>query len=179
MILLEKIRAARSLAPRNKIPSRLTSLEPRWSALAADLEQPIDVDMWQESTFIDVVATIESKADLRILVDWSALAGQGINPSTTASLYVRDMPFEEALRQFLKDRDLHITPIDGETIQITTNAVKTNRSYIEFYSFKQLGNAGLEKVEQLMLQGGTAAFDPASEVAIVVGNADLHRSLIQ
>jgi len=178
MILLEKIRTARSLPPRNKIPSRLTSLEPRWHALSRQLRKPIDIDLWQESTFVEIVTAMELASDLRILIDWPALVGQGFEPSTVASLYVRDTSLEEALQELLRDRNLHVVPIDSETVQITTSAIKTNRKYVEFYSFKQLGNFGLENVEQLMLQG-TAALDPASEVAIVVGNADLHRSLSQ
>ena len=178
MILLEKIRAARSLPPRNKIPSHLTSLMPRWPALTRQLRRPVDIDMWQESTFTEIIAEIEQASDLRILVDWSAFVAQGIDPSASTTLYVRDMPVEEALKQLLKDRDLHLVPVDGETLQITTNAIKTSQTYVEFYSFEQLGDAGLANVEQLLLQG-TAALDPASEVAIVVGNAELHRSLSQ
>lgn len=175
-IFLERLRAARSLPPQKRIPSHLVSIQPRWSRVGKKLGARIDLNVWNESQLLDVISSLETAADIRILMDWWSLGVRGIYPDTAAKLYVRNTSLEAAIHMLAGNVDLAIIPIDRQTIQITTDVKKIDSTYLEFYSFERLSETGQATVEQLMLQGN-AAIDPVSGSAIVVGTSDLHRSL--
>ena len=181
-IFLERLRQARSLPAKMRLPSHLTTVRPRWKGVEPKLKQPIDVHQWGESTFIEVLSEIESRASLRVVVDWDALSVIGVLPQTSATLYVRNEPAETAIEQLLQSRKLQedwgIYPIDANTIHLTNRRTVATMLFVEFYQFERLQEASQLVVEQLMLRG-QAAIDPVSGIAIVVANSDVHRSLSQ
>jgi len=177
LVLLEKLRVTRGLRPRKKLPKQYTTLESRWTQVKRYLRRPINMDVWQEQPILEVVQELEEATGLRVIVDWLALEKMGVTTRSTAVLYARETPAATVFRHLIKFFEgSALVPISGDAVQITTQEAVRARPYLEVYSLKQLGEAGREKVEQLMLSGA-AALDSASDVAIVVGDADVHRIL--
>ncbi len=172
---LEKLRAARGLKPRKKLPSHLVSKTPRWQQINRYLKRRISMDVWEPTPVVQIFRDLESAAGLRLLVDWKALAATGIHPSDNATLHGREQIAADVLAHFLDPSNLTLVPINGKTVQVTSKSSATKK-WIEIYDLEQLGRDGMSKVEQLMLSG-TAALDPAADVAIVLADSATHRDL--
>ena len=178
VVLLEKLRTARKLKPRRKLPKHTLSSTPRWKDIDRYLRRRINMDVWDESPIASIFRELETRSGLKLLVDWAALTQAGIMPGRTATLHARERLASEVFTHFLDPSGLVLVPIGGNTVQITTNVVSESRRWLEVYSTAGLSEASMAKVEELMLQGA-AALDSASETAIVLANSDVHRLLVQ
>lgn len=176
VVFLEKLRAARGLRPRQKVPPHLRTLDPRWVQVDRFLRRPINLDIWQEARLSDIAYQLEQASGLTVLVDWASLIRVGLRPDSMMTLHARSLPAADAFQRLAAAHGLSLIPIDERTVQLTTANSLSSKRYLEFYSFLQLGSSGMEFVEQLMLDG-TAALDTVSEVAFVLGDAELHRAL--
>lgn len=178
LLLIEKLRVARRIPPRRRIPTHLTSLDTRWARIDRFLQRRINLHVWHAVPLPELVHELEQASKLRVLVDWHALARSGISPETTADLHARDRTAAEVFEEILSRHDLVLFPVDGETVQVTSAESSSQRRYLEFYKLSQLDSSGMKQIEQLMLRG-SAALDPASEVAMVVCESETHRALTQ
>ena len=152
------------------------STDPRWQQVERYLQRRINMDVWEEAPVSRIFNELEAASGLRLLVDWNALATVGVTPSRTATLHARERIASEVFDHFLNPSGLVLVPVGGKTIQVTTHTVAQSRRWLEIYPTAGLSEDGMATVEQLMLRGA-AAIDPSSEVAIVVADSNIHKSL--
>ena len=176
LLLLEKLRLARGLEPRSKIPLRYLPLEPRWARLGPRLNRRINLDVWHPLPIAQIVSQLEEASGLRILVDWQAVAEVAWTADTERTLAARKATVAEVLAQLLSSAELELRPIQETTVQITTMQANAARPYLEFYTLQQLGETGLARLEEA--PAGTFVLDPASETVLVVLPASEHRALV-
>lgn len=178
-LLLEKLRVARGMRPRRKLPASYTNLEPRWDRLQRYYQRQVNMDVWQAEPLLNVVEQLEAAAGIRILIDWRALSETPRNwtPQTPRTLSARAQPIGELFDSFVESAEAALVPLDDSTVQLTSQRVASQRTYLEFYRYDQLSEAGRQLVEDLMLTGH-AALDPASDMAFVVATSGQHRDLL-
>lgn len=179
LILLEKLRAVRSLRPRRKLPRRYVDLESQWSLVNRYLDRSISMNVWYDQPLPDVVRQLEKASGLRVTVDWKALAEAGVSPESTAVLYARETTASQVFEQLAGSvPDATWVPISGDAMQLTTKQAMAERAYVEFYSLDMLGASGRQKVMQLG-PDASSVMDPDSDAAIVRATSRIHRELAE
>lgn len=177
LILLERLRVARGLEARKKVPKHLVSMRSHWSYLDRYMSRSINLDVWRPAPWTDVVRELEDASGLRLLVDWESLADVGITPQKTTALHTRESLASDAYLHLLDAYHLALVPVDSKTLQLTTEQQMRKRHYVEFYPVDRLDGERKKQVEQLIL-AGSAFLDPVSNVALVAADSETHHAIV-
>ena len=172
LLLLEKLRVARSMAVRSRQPAEVFRLESR-SARARDaLAAPISLNYSQPTLLVIVLDRLAKEGHVRILVDWKALAAEGWNADGEGILTIQNKPLSEALTELLAPMDLTWRAVDEQTVQVSTAAALDQALELELYPARTLaadaaaGNALAARLSSaLSLEANSAGalrFDPVS-----------------
>ncbi len=130
---LDRLRTARGLLPRSDLPANLLETSPPFVQVAGKLNEPIAATFPKPTPVAHTLDSIQTQTDLRILVDWQALAAFDIQPATMMSVALAVQPFYKLLDNWLAPSKLDYRLIDMRTIQISTQAAIRERPELELY----------------------------------------------
>jgi DNA-directed RNA polymerase subunit RPC12/RpoP len=150
MELLERLRVARGLSPRSKLPPQLFVLEPRPQRVATALNQPLTLNFNQPTLLHKILKRMGSETKLHLLVDWQALAEAGWPMDTETSITLEGVPLQEALKKLLEPMDLGYRVIDHQTLQITSLTALPKVRELEVYRVADLRQSAEEDPAKIM-----------------------------
>lgn len=135
--------AQRTIAPETK---RSPAMQPYESGAPVDMEaglrKVVPEVQFDEVPFGEVVGFLRDFAKLNITVNWRALEAAGIDRQAPVTLSLRDVPFEQVLRQILRDVGggavrLHYL-VEGNVLSITTEEETASVVKTVFYDVSDL-----------------------------------------
>lgn len=176
--LLARLRIARRLNVSPEIAARWPS-ETRVSRGLASLARPVTAN-FQDEPLRKILAYLERKGDVILLVDGVALASTGLSAESKATLSARqEEPLDTALSRLLESLNLVLRTRDARTFEITTAEANGKRFDLETYNINDLAPDAAsaeqllarlkQQVEPATWTGGEAAaiYDPVGRVYIV------------
>ena len=177
--LLERLRIARRLQPRNKYyDARAFELTTPMTRATDRLDAPLPANFHQRP-LREIVAYVNRKSELQIVVDWHALGKVGVWPDTLAKL--RAQQTLAALGEMLTRLRLALRVVDERTVQITSMAALRSRYDVQLYRIDDLlpgAEAAAPLIENIKGRvapqtwqsaggSGTMHYDPKSGYLIV------------
>ena len=177
--LLERLRIARRLPPRNKYyDARVFELTTPMTRATDRLAAPLPANFHQRP-LREIVAYVNRKSELQIVVDWHALGKVGVWPDTPAKL--RAQQTLAALGEMLTKLRLALRVVDERTVQITSMAALRSRYDVQLYRIDDLlpgAEAAAPLIENIKGRvdpqtwqsaggSGTMHYDPKSGYLIV------------
>ncbi len=87
---------------------------------------------------------MEELAGARILVNWLALADEGLSSREVGTVTVDEGPLAEALGQLVRPMGLHLLAVDATTLEVTSRKDAAARLELEFYPVADLVAGGTE-----------------------------------
>ncbi|MCC9604832.1 hypothetical protein LOC68_26025 [Blastopirellula sp. JC732] len=140
LVLVEKLRVARSLAPRSRYEEKLFKLEPRSEQAAALLDKKVQLSFAEPAELLEIVEQLEGSTGAIILIDWESLLREGWNPDTKATMLAIDVPLRDALHTLLSPLDMDFRIIDDRTMQIAMKSDIAQHGDVEFYPISDLAD---------------------------------------
>lgn len=147
LFLLEKTRVATGLAPRSGFPAELFDPLGRIAHQLENQAQPVTLTFLREVPLTELVRRIEERAKIRVLINWQALAKEGWNPNLKLGFTVHEEPWGPALGELLAPLGLVLRSVNGDVVEITTQAAANEHLQVECYP--------LEVVESTKLASGS------------------------
>lgn len=166
VVLCERLRLARDLAPATKYPRSLLSAEPSLTTLAPVLDRRTTFSFVEPTPLADIVAYWRRVTGVSILVDWRALADLGYGPGSTVQCSATNRPLHAALDGVLDGLGLTWAAIDGKTLWLTTRDAAWQPETIEFYP-----------PGAMPPEGALSAVDPVSGRVLIRADAVTQRSM--
>ena len=179
LIFCEKLRVARGLAPRSRIPETVIQFEPTTQRMLA-LQRPVTLRIWQEQNLNQIAARCESEAGITVLVNWQALHVAGWSPEDRMRFFCQEQPLQAALHSLLDPMGLTFRVVDEATLEISSPEAVAARNDVEFYrlptesqsaeAVQALSARIVQRVGQPLFQpigSGALAYDLASQTLIV------------
>lgn len=173
ILLTERLRLARGLQPQSKYPRRLLSSEPVFAQLATALEHRTTFSFVTPTSLRQVLEHWSQATGLTILVDWQSLAEVDLNPQSLLTASANQRTWIEALDGILEPLGAAWSPVDRQTIWISTSERNANSESVEFYPGLSEAQSGILSREQPQAK---VAYDAASRSTIVRGNSAAQRS---
>ena len=188
LLLCDKLRVARKLSPTLPFDPKWSQLPPRCRRADAKLEKTLTASYLQPAKLTAILNRLGQTTDLRILVDWQAVAKDGWNPQAETSFSADALPLREILPKLLGPLDLSYRVLDESTLQVTTLEALHEQRDLELYPaahlIKPQQNAEqlIERIEKelgrpLQKQGGVLRFDAVSGHLLASLSQPLHREL--
>jgi hypothetical protein len=189
LIFLERLRLARGLSQRSRYPASLLATISPHEAAAPRLQQRATFTLLPWTRLGDVLRHWQDASKLTILVDWRALAAMELEPPTPMACSAIDRSWEDTLDGILEPIGLAWWPVNGETIQITSQEALDGIRRIEFYRVPQTLRdqhatmpAVIESLQQAVAEidaklPAVIDFDEPSERLIVLAEPRVHRLL--
>jgi len=161
LVLCEKLRVARGIAPRSNLDRRLFLLKSRNVQAQATLKKNLSINYHELTSLVRILRRLEQETGLTILTDWPALLASGWNPATEATLTVENETAAATLTKLLTPYGLTFKVVDAETLQVTTQQAALTENEIELYSAARLiekGGSPLAVLSLLRTAIGPAQF---------------------
>jgi hypothetical protein len=182
LTLCEKLRYARGRPLRSHYPAATFSLATRLDRAQAKLHEPVTLNFHEPAPLSEIVGQLVEQTGAKIVVDWLALAAEGIPPQVEATLQVDHRPLAEALDNLLGPRGLTYRAVNATTLEVTTLKAVAGRLELEIYSVAKLLSPGVtaEAIQQRIKAESAAAswsdaggpgvidFDPPSNCLLVL-----------
>lgn len=130
---LERIRIARGLPVRTKLPVPRTKPVSRWDAVEPKLQTTVSLNFGRPTSLRAVLERLAKETDTRLLVDWGAFAEMGWFPDTPLTLTVQAAPLPVALAALLDPLDAAFRVVDARTLEISSLRAIDERIDIEFF----------------------------------------------
>jgi hypothetical protein len=163
IMLLERYRLARGLAPRSKYPVALLTIGPAGAGLAERLETPATFTFSHFTPLREIFRYWREELDAAVLVDWPAVADEQLGPHTSVTARALDQPWQDALIAVLAPLGLGWHAVDGRTIEITAMAKLAAQPELAVYPLAAGGN--IESAELLAQVGRLAGENGGREGA--------------
>jgi hypothetical protein len=181
ILLLERYRLARGLAPRSKYPKALLEAGARLPELAERMAGPATFTFSRPTPVRDVFAWWQEELGVAVLVDWPALDTLRLPPHARLTASTAAQPWSAALDAVLTPLGLGWRAVDGRTIEITTHDKLQTEPVVELYRL----NAMAPRDEAAVIAKATAAgfdedaafYDAAHRVLLVRAPASVQRAL--
>ncbi len=179
LLFCEKLRVARGLARRSRIPDAMLSSQPLVQQVST-LQQKLTLRIWREENLNQIAARIERELPVTVLVDWNALLMSGWSPEDRMRFFCHEQSLEEALHSLLEPMGLTFRWLDPAILEITSPEAAAAQNDVEFYPLPA-GLQSPEKVQEVSgriadrvglarfqpMGTGALAYDPASQTLIV------------
>lgn len=133
LILCERWRIARGLPSRSRYPVTLLDNKPRLAQLSGKLARPTTFSFVDWTPLSQALGYLQESSNLVLLADWHTMGQIDLRPATTISASANNMPWSDALDATLAPIGLAWLPVDGQTLQITTQEAAEQRDWVEFY----------------------------------------------
>jgi hypothetical protein len=147
LVFCEKLRLARGLPLRSRVPAERFHLDSRTAHAKAGLNVPITANFARPESLEKILGYLQSTTHLNLLIDHAALAADGISAESEGALVAQQQPLSQALAALLEPMELTYRVIDDRTIEITTPKAAAARAEVEFYPAGDLLAAGSEAHE--------------------------------
>ncbi len=180
LLFCERLRKARGLSTRSRYPSELIFIEPRLARLSDRLSRRTTFTFVDWTPLAQVFEYWQETSGVTTLIDWRALADQGARPQATMAGSVNNLSWSEALDVSLHPLNLDWTPVDGETIQITTRQRARDAVWVEFYmarSSDELRSHIAESCDEASLVTLVLQADATGKFVLVRGNRQVHQAV--
>jgi hypothetical protein len=166
---LDRLRSARGLLPRSKLPDDLLDLTPMFVRAGGDLNSPMSVNFSEPTDVARILQYLRAETDIRLIVDWPSTAQANWLPTTKSTLSGPDQPLSRLLDSWLDPVQLGYRVIDSKTIQITSLPTLENRPDVEIYPLKSdTDQNGTQLVQDLKVHMGPALFADAGGTGEIV-----------
>ncbi len=168
LLFCERLRHARGLPRRSRIPELVVQFEPVVQRMRA-LQEPLTIRIWQERNLNQLASALEREANITVLLDWQSLLMAGWSPEDQTRLFCHEQPLGAVLQDLLDPMGLTFRVIDAETLQITSPEAAAAVNDVEFYRLpaeRQSAEQVQQLSGQLVQRIGPAWFQPAGSGAI-------------
>jgi hypothetical protein len=145
----EKLRMARRMPRRSRLPAQRFSLVSRRTSIQEELEQPITFTYVEPVSVVRLVRYLRQATGIAIVIDWRLLTAQGLTPDARLSCSVVDKPLGDALSAVLGPIGLAWRATSSRSIQIVTARQAEQRLEIEFYPVAGTENASFQPTRLL------------------------------
>jgi hypothetical protein len=115
--LCDKLSAVRGLA---NVDATRATLDLRAVQARERLQRPVTANFVQETSLDKILSHLARSTNTTIVVDWPALAEQGLSADVPTTLKAAKQPLSEVLALLLGPLGLSWRAIDADTLQITT-----------------------------------------------------------
>ena len=132
-LLLGRLRVARGLPLGSNLAAEKLSLTSRVSRAGASLDRTVTANFHEPTSLGRIVDELHARSGARILIDWSALAAEGVSTAVDGTLGVVNQPLWTALGELVRPLGLSVRVVDRNTFEVTTPAALTARLQLEFY----------------------------------------------
>ena len=133
LVFFERLRTARGLPLRSRMPSDRFPLVSRRARAAEMLARKVSVNFREPAALVEVLGRLGALAGADILIDRQALALEGIPDTEPASVAVVEESFEATLDKLLRPLGLAWRALDAHTIQVSTQSSLDEAMELEFY----------------------------------------------
>jgi len=130
---LDRLRAMRGLLPRSELPRDMLATTPAFVQAAGKLDLPVPASFPEPIALRQFFAYVQTQSDLRLLVDWTALLKQGIDPTHAIPLGEPERPVHQLLHRVLDPLELDYRVLDGHSLEISTREAIQERPEVELY----------------------------------------------
>lgn len=142
LVFCEKLRNARHKPLRSRDDPERFALATRLEQAQKVLDQRLSVNFHQPTPLAKVVAALQQRANVGIVVDHAALAAIETSDRVEATLTVKDVTLAAALKKLLRPLGMAYRVIGRDVIQITSKEAADERLELEFYPIKAWLDAG-------------------------------------
>lgn len=182
LILLERLRLARDLAPKSRYPVEQLAGAPAPIALQEKLKSKTTFTFSQFTSLEDILAHWHTELGAPLLVDWPALAGAEIWPTSTLKCAVVDEPWGVALDKVLEPCGLGWRAATGGAIEITTAKQARYELQLELFPVSRANDeliGVLKAIARKHCTNRAAAivYDPIGKVIIASQSGRAHRAM--
>lgn len=181
LVFCERLRVARGLSNRSKYPASLLGSEPRLAQLSGNLAGSTTFAFVDWTPLSQVLRHMQDSSDLVLLPDWMEMGKSNLRPATMVAASANDLPWDDALDTTLSPLGLAWLPIDGATLQITTQDAAQRHAWVEFYNADNPQSLR-ERIESQVDAPALASLycyeDNASGLLVVRGNRSVHEAAL-
>jgi len=179
--LLVLLRRARGLKPNGDSANPTEVVPP---SLAKRLARPITANYLRQTNLVEILDYIQTKADIRILVDWRSLYQEGLTPQTESKVSAISVPIQQSLEMLFKRFPTGFRVVDKTTIEMTSKLSLQTSRLLGAYEVKDLLDKGPDE-KRLMrriqvtigedrFKGSSMVFDKSSNSFLVSMPIGLH-----
>jgi hypothetical protein len=181
--LLDRLRAARGLAPRGGSTDVSLDPTPALAEAARALSTPVSSDCPSPTPVSRVLAGLRAQTDLHLVVDWRATATASWLPATDTALTCTNQPLADVLDAWLGAYHLAFRVCDAQTVEITTREAIEQRPEVAVYPLELAAGedptAVLGQVRAALQAAGVSADTVARAVRLDAPSRSLLVSLPQ
>lgn len=134
----EQLRVARGLPLRSRHDPGRFSLTTPMAKARGRLGRVVSLNFRDPAPLVRIVADLEQLTGASILVNWVALAEEGLSPQLEGHVQVQQQPFSEALVQLLQPLGLAYRVVDADILEITSRTATISRLELDFYPVREL-----------------------------------------
>jgi len=186
LLFLERLRLARKLPPKSRYPIEKLAGEPALAAIDGKLQAPTTFTFSHETSLDEIFGYWQAELDLPLLVDWPALAEEGLWPPSRVTCAIADRPWREALDQVLAPLGLSWRAVSGGAIEITSAAKVDEQPVLELYTLQRAP----DDIEQVLSELRTLTesddlrltallYDSTGNVLCALQPATAHRRILR
>jgi hypothetical protein len=180
VVFCERLRTARGLATRSRLPADQLLLTSAHAQAKAHLARKVACTFHAPTRLVDVVRYLEELSGAKILIDWRSLSSANFNPQDMITCALPEQPLSNALDALLSPLGLTYRVVNKDTLEVFTQQDLPTKMTREFYSLQSLMTSGvkldvlLTAIRQLTGEDawahettGLYFYDPASQHLIV------------
>jgi hypothetical protein len=132
LTLCDNLRLARGI-PVQGSHGEPFGLASRLARARATLQRPVTTTFHEPAALERVAEELASTSGTRIVVDWPALAAEGVPPTVAGSVRVDGQPLSAALDELLQPLGLAYRVVEPDVFEITTRKELAARLEVELY----------------------------------------------
>ena len=150
----EKLRLARGRPLRSSIDPAQFALATRHSRAKPALGTKVHLNFAPAAPLDQIADRLGKATDVQLLIDGPALAAQGLALHTDARIASDGLVLQDVLTQLTKPLELRIRIVDGDVLQLSSQAAVAERLELEFHratdliSTKVSGNELADRIKQ-------------------------------
>ncbi|MGB9688587.1 DUF1559 domain-containing protein [Thermogutta sp.] len=128
----------RTLLEQRYPPQSLAKAAEQYSALG----QPISLNYYEPTPFIEIIATLNRLSQPQILVDWPMLLSEEVHPTMPITCSANNEPYLNVVQRLAETINATVY-ILSEKILLITRSDRFDRPYLRAYSLKEVLQQGL------------------------------------
>jgi hypothetical protein len=145
------------------------------------LDRPVTANFFEPVPLVRILTDLEQVTGTTILVNWLALAEEGLPPQVEGTLKADQQPLGESLAQLLQPLGLTYRALDADLLEVTSRKAAAGYLELEFYPVRDLVSAGgtVESlVERIKDETGGGTWSDAGGAGVVHFDEPSHCLLV-
>lgn len=166
----ERLRVARGLPLRSRLAPEKFSLITHTAMARGRLDRQVTAGFHEAVPLVRILTDLEGLTGTTIVVNWRALAEEGLSPQVESTLKVHQQPLAKSLTQLLQPLGLAYRAVDADTLEVTSRKAVSSRLELEFYPVRDLVGGGAQSnrlVERIKDEVGGGTWDDAGGPGVV------------